>query len=313
MLFSVIRSQQRVIEHQQRLSHAYQKLAEEQGEICIQLVNEIKRIRSVANQLSTKELQEILVLLSASSRTEADNEILISTSQLLQTVTDDTIIDQVLALEDPQKQQAIYWELLVSNFVDIPFYRCFYASVFVCNCFLQASLRDVLAVIEEEDGIMSNKITEAASSIKETMKTVLQSKNSTLEAIIQNPEEAMPTIAPVIFANETMDDGWIDEFEKEVALLAEETDYQAIVTYETNQSVPVINIERPKFSINTEVSSAVDQILNSSMPAALPMIQEHIFPAASQGVMIPSNGFLCAGGFLIILLALVGIVFRRYR
>ena len=79
------------------------------------LVDEIERIRATIKGLSTDELQRILRIFQEASRDASNNDILVSASQLLQTVSDDSMLSHIMSLEKKDEQRAVYLELIVSR------------------------------------------------------------------------------------------------------------------------------------------------------------------------------------------------------
>ena len=96
---------------------ARRALAEQQNQICLQLIEEITRVRDVTRQISRDDLQKILVLIREEGRQSQDAELLISASQLMQSIADETLIHRIQAIEDPKAQQLAYMELLVSDII----------------------------------------------------------------------------------------------------------------------------------------------------------------------------------------------------
>ena len=112
--FSIIYNQQRVIQQKRDEIRIRKKMNKQQNEICLQLIEEITRIRAVVRKMSSTELQNILSIMEKEGERQADNELLVSASQVLQTVSDDSLIRRIGKMKNPEAQQAAYYELVVS-------------------------------------------------------------------------------------------------------------------------------------------------------------------------------------------------------
>ena len=94
---------------------ARQTLIEKQNRICLKLIEEIHRIRSIVNSISFSDMQDILEIVQMAAFSTEDNDLLISTSQLLQTAADSSIVDHIMSLGSNEAEISVYYELLVSD------------------------------------------------------------------------------------------------------------------------------------------------------------------------------------------------------
>ena len=86
-----------------------------QSELCLELVREIERIRAAVQSMTSHEMQQVLSMLDAVRHEKSNHDILISASQILQTVSDDSILSQIMSLEDEEEQRSVFIELMVSH------------------------------------------------------------------------------------------------------------------------------------------------------------------------------------------------------
>ena len=94
--------------------NARQNLIEQQNQICLKLIEEIHRVRLVVGKITSTDMQSLLRVVRDAAEDEASNNILISTSHLLQTVSDTSMVDQIMALESEDDQSFVYSDLMVS-------------------------------------------------------------------------------------------------------------------------------------------------------------------------------------------------------
>ena len=87
---------------------------QEQNDVCLSLVGEIERIRATVRVMSDRDLDKIVKILQQIGTETDDANILVSASQLLQVVTDDTMLDQIADLNNVEEQEEVYKELIVS-------------------------------------------------------------------------------------------------------------------------------------------------------------------------------------------------------
>ena len=95
---------------------ARQILIEKQNRICLKLIDEVHRVRTIISSISFSDMQDILELVQMSSFAAEDNDLLISTSQLLQTASDLSMVDHIMSLNSNDAEVTVYSELLVCIF-----------------------------------------------------------------------------------------------------------------------------------------------------------------------------------------------------
>ena len=93
---------------------ARQTLIEKQNRICLKLIEEVHRIRSIISSISFSDMQDILEIVQMAAFSSDDNDLLISTSQLLQTAADSSMVEHIMSLDSNDAEVTVYYELLVS-------------------------------------------------------------------------------------------------------------------------------------------------------------------------------------------------------
>ena len=117
LYFSIIHDQQEMIRQKDNDLLNRQRVIESQNQICIQLIEEINRVRAVVSQMQSLEVRNILQLIEQVSHNEENNNLLISASQILQTISDEHLSNRIAMVDNMDAQRLIYVELLVSRFI----------------------------------------------------------------------------------------------------------------------------------------------------------------------------------------------------
>ena len=137
----MIKSQQYVIRHQQEMLAIQKKVLKKQSELCLELVQEIERVRAAVQSMTSHEMQHVLSMLNAVRREKDNHDILISASQILQTVSDESLMSQIMSLESEEEQKAVFVELMVSFHKTYFDYIIYYQRAkYISNTFRQASV-----------------------------------------------------------------------------------------------------------------------------------------------------------------------------